>query len=160
MQVPFSLLLPAHANHLTHTPFPIRIRDQTTNRSVDKKLYKELWALLKRVPLLPLAGSVVWLPLELCLSLLPVKSSTLTIEAARKAELDALRQLDADLVKEVANIKQVGARAHTRAHPARPPLLAAVVLMAQVGVKSTLRDRLRLQSNQPLLPPATRAGDD
>ena len=35
---------------------------QAKERPVDKKLYKELWGLIKRVPLLPLAGSATWRP--------------------------------------------------------------------------------------------------
>lgn len=73
---------------------------------MDKKLYKEVWTLCKRAPLLMLAGGAIWLPLEAMLQLLPLKSSSLTLEAARKAQVEALRQMDVDLPKEVANIKQ------------------------------------------------------
>ena len=38
--------------------------------------------------------------------MIPVKSSSMTIETARRAQLDALKLLDAELPKEVAGIKQ------------------------------------------------------
>ena len=48
-------------------------------RPVDKKLYKELWTLVKRVPLLPIGGSAIWRPLEFLLRVIPVKSTSMTL---------------------------------------------------------------------------------
>ena len=77
----------------------------SSSKSMDKKLYTALWALCKRVPLLHLGGVAMWRPLRFLARALPLKGSSMTIEAAERIEADAIKQLDAELPKDVNSLR-------------------------------------------------------
>ena len=73
--------------------------------ALDKRTYQSIWALCKKVPLVPLGGVAMWRPLQFLARVLPIKSSSLSVDAAAKAEQDNLKKLDADLAAEVASLR-------------------------------------------------------
>ena len=74
--------------------------------SLDKRLYQSVWSLCKRVPLVHLCGVAMWRPLDFLSSSLPLKgSSSFSPDAAAKAEADTLKQLDAELPKDLSALR-------------------------------------------------------
>ena len=74
-------------------------------KGIDKKLYAQVWSLCKRVPLVYLGGVAMWRPLDFLSRTLPLKSSSMHADAAAKLELDSLKQLDAELPRDVASLR-------------------------------------------------------
>ena len=66
--------------------------------ALDKKMYTTIWALCKRVPLVPLSGVAMWRPLQFMARVLPIKSSSLSVDAAGKIEADHLKSVKHPLV--------------------------------------------------------------
>ena len=73
--------------------------------ALDKKMYTTIWALCKRVPLVPLSGVAMWRPLQFMARVLPIKSSSLSVDAAGKIEADHLKSVDNDLPKDVTALR-------------------------------------------------------
>ena len=64
--------------------------------------YASLWALCKRVPLVHIGGVSMWRPLQFLARVLPLKgSSSMSVDAAAKAEAEHLKQLDKEMGQDV-----------------------------------------------------------
>ena len=81
---------------------PPKASSSSRGPDVDKKLYGAVWGLCKRVPLVYLGGVAMWRPLEFLARSVPLKSRDFSLEAAIRAQSDHLKQLDADLGRDLA----------------------------------------------------------
>ena len=57
-------------------------------RAADKNLFKLVWGLMRRVPVLPVYGHACWRPLEFMIQMCPVKTRSMTPEVARTRQLE------------------------------------------------------------------------
>lgn len=74
-------------------------------RAADKNLFKTVWGLMRRVPVLPVYGHACWRPLEFMIQMCPVKTRSMTPEVARTRQLEYAKQLAADLPREVNSLR-------------------------------------------------------
>ena len=54
---------------------------------LDRRMYSLIWALCKRAPLVHLSGVAVWRPLQFLSRVLPMKSSSMSVDSASKIEV-------------------------------------------------------------------------
>ena len=84
--------------YLLHQQLTERV---TPRFAPDHKLYKAVWSVLRQAPLLHIGGRAMWRPLGFLAQQLPIKTRSMTEEGAAQRQREWLKQLDADLPREV-----------------------------------------------------------
>ena len=148
---PMSSAHPPHRTLRTAPPAPHPPRSTPapspggSSRQPDQKLYKAVWGALKQAPLVHVAGRAQWRPLAFIAQQLPLPSKAMNLQAAEARACEWVKQLDADLAREIqAASAQVGSwsvrfasdRSH---HPNKRALLEANALLIVDGVRLARR---------------------
>ena len=130
-----------HPPHRTLRTAPSAPSAGGSSRQPDQKLYKAVWAVLRQVPLVHVAGRAQWRPLAFLAQQLPVPSKSMGLQAAEVRACEFVKQLDVDLAREIqAASVQVGwwsvrfASDRSR-HPNKRALLEAGAILIIDGVR-------------------------